>query len=329
MSLIYDALRQPATDAAVVRDTASRHAAPWRHALAGHRRPALWLLSGILVAGPLGYLLSRPGTVEAPVASANPGTEEAREPAIQDAPAFDRGDALARSPADDAPAVSAPAVATMPTTADAVPVQATLVASQVPNLSAPVASTSVAAPVAAAMPTDTATVTGPAPAPVAAVAASGSGMQTDVQVVASQIKVSVRNRDAANAHAPADDDADPAAVREAMTALNNAVGAHDDDARVAAIARLQALLPTGSLTLLRARAWAAHGGGDFAEAERLYHAILDRVPDDEHAGVNLALLDARRGDVDDARARLDRLAARNARSPQVLQAMAELDAARR
>jgi hypothetical protein len=322
MSLIYDALRQPATDAAVVRDAASRRVAPWRHALAGYRRPALWLLSGILVAGPLGYLLSRPGTVEAPVASANPGTEESREPAIQAAPAFDRGDALAVSPADDAPAVSAPAVATMPTTADAAPVQA-------PVPSAAVASTSAAAPVAAAMPTDTATVTGPAPAPVAAVAASGSGMQTDVQVVASQIKVSVRNRDAANARAPTDDDADPAAVREAMTALNTAVGAHDDDARIAAIARLQALLPAGSLTLLRARAWAAHGGGDFAEAERLYHAILDRVPDDEHAGVNLALLDARRGDVDDARARLDRLAARNARSPQVLQAMAELDAARR
>ena len=41
--------------------------------------------------------------------------------------------------------------------------------------------------------------------------------------------------------------------------------------------------------------------------------------------VNIALLDARRGDVGDARDRLTRLSARHLRSPQVARALAELD----
>ena len=44
--------------------------------------------------------------------------------------------------------------------------------------------------------------------------------------------------------------------------LNAAVGNHDDAATASAIERLQALLPPQSLTLLRARAWAAHAGGN-------------------------------------------------------------------
>jgi tetratricopeptide (TPR) repeat protein len=221
------------------------------------------------------------------------------------------------------------AVAQASAPVDAAPLQAAAAVSPASGPAIPVAT---GAPTFAAgtATTDTAPAIEPAPGSVTGASIAGASAQTEVQVVASQIKVSVRRRDAANAAEPTDDDdVDPRAVREAMAALDAAVGAHDAAANAAAIARLQALLPAGSLTLLRARAWAAHGGGDFAEAERLYRAILERVPDDEHAEVNLALLDARRGDVDDARARLDRLAARNARSPQVLQAIAELDAARR
>jgi tetratricopeptide (TPR) repeat protein len=326
MSLIYDALRQPATDAAVVRDAASRRVAPWRHALAGYRRPALWLLCGMLVTGPLGFLLSRPATVETPLAAANPASAQTAEPAV--VASVDSG-IPAQAPAHGAiPVVPVAAVAQASAPVDAAPLQAAAAVSPASGPAIPVAT---GAPTFAAgtATTDTAPAIEPAPGSVTGASIAGASAQTEVQVVASQIKVSVRRRDAASAAAPADDEVDPRAVREAMAALDAAVGAHDAAANAAAIARLQALLPSGSLTLLRARAWAAHGGGDFAEAERLYRAILERVPDDEHAEVNLALLDARRGDVDDARARLDRLAARNARSPQVLQAIAELDAARR
>jgi tetratricopeptide (TPR) repeat protein len=327
MSLVYDSLRQPAADAAAVaRGTPSPHGAPWRDALAGYRRPALWLLCGMLVAGPLGFLLSRPATVQAPLADANPAAAEPATPAIATAiPAQVATDG-------NAPVAAAAVAAPAPTAADATPVPAPIAGSPAigpATLVATSAAAIAAAPAAAATDMASATAVEPAPANTVTAPPAGAGAQTEVQVVASQIKVSVRRRDAANAAEPTDDDVDPRAVREAMAALDAAVGAHDAAANAAAIARLQALLPSGSLTLLRARAWAAHGGGDFAEAERLYRAILERVPDDEHAEVNLALLDARRGDVDDARARLDRLAARNARSPQVLQAIAELDAARR
>lgn len=110
-----------------------------------------------------------------------------------------------------------------------------------------------------------------------------------------------------------------------MARLQAAVADADAGSRDQALAQLQTLLPADSLTLLRARAWAAHGSGDIAQAERYYQAILQRMPDDEHAGVNLALIDARRGELDDARERLTRLAARNTRSAMVSQALDELE----
>lgn len=144
----------------------------------------------------------------------------------------------------------------------------------------------------------------------------------------SGIEVSVKDKADARRDVVDAVDADAAKVREAMGALHAAVSDGDDPAVHAAIERLQTLLPERSLTLLRARAWAMHGRGDLDQARRLYRAILDRVPDDEHASINLALLDARHGDVAEARARLERLAARNVRSPQVMQALSELEAAR-
>lgn len=109
-----------------------------------------------------------------------------------------------------------------------------------------------------------------------------------------------------------------------MTRLQVAVADGDAGARDQALAQLQAILSADSLTLLRARAWAAHGSGDIDQAEHYYRAILQRMPDDEHAGVNLALIDARRGDMDDARERLARMAARNSRSLMISRALDEL-----
>ena len=87
---------------------------------------------------------------------------------------------------------------------------------------------------------------------------------------------------------------------------------------------LLARLAPESLTLLRMQAWVAHAGNDTARAETLYRRIAERVPEDVNAGVNIALLDARRGDADAARTRLVRLSGRHPRSPQVARALAEL-----
>lgn len=364
MSLVYDALRQPATDAAVVAagSLPPQAAAPWTRALAGYRQPALWLLCGMLVAGPVGFLVSRPAadaaaeTITGAKIGADAGAPVAKEAARAPEPALPAtitavdtampsttGDTL-EVPAIDAGAAPAPMASNPAATTAALPAQpvteagpASAAAGATPDMAvaglpAPAAEGGIMAPrpdIAAATASPQAPVAASAaPAPAVNPAAQAPA-RTDVQVVASQIQLSVRKADAAGSRAAASEEADANAVRGAMAELNAAVGEHDADATTAAIARLQALLPAGSLTLLRARAWAAHGQGDYARAEELYRAILDRVPDDEHAGVNLALLDARRGEMAEARARLDRMAARNARSPQIVQALAELDAARR
>ena len=360
MSLVYDALRQPATDAAVVAagSLPPQAAAPWTQALAGYRRPALWLLCGMLVAGPIGFLLSRP-TMDTAVetiadaevgADADAAKEAGRAPvpaipatiaAIDTAMPSTTGNAL-EVPAIDAGAASAPVASNPAAPTAALPAQPATEAGPasaatgatpdmaVAGLPAPAAEGGIMAPrpdiAAAASPQ--APVTASAAPAAAAIPAVQAPARTDVQVVASQIQLSVRKADAST-RAAASEEADANAVRGAMAELNAAVGEHDAEATAAAIARLQALLPAESLTLLRARAWAAHGQGEYPRAEQLYRAILDRVPDDEHAGVNLALLDARRGEIAEARARLDRMAARNARSPQIVQALAELDTARR
>ncbi|KAF1698651.1 hypothetical protein CSC62_03610 [Pseudoxanthomonas jiangsuensis] len=361
MSLVYDALRQPATDAAVVAagSLPPQAAAPWTQALAGYRRPALWLLCGMLVAGPVGFLLSRPAadTAVETIADAEVGAdadaakEAGRAPvpaipatiaAIDTAMPSTTGNAL-EVPAIDAGAASAPVASNPAATTAALPAQPATEAGTasaatgitpdmaVAGLPAPAAEGGIMAPgpgITAAAASPQVPVAASAAPAAAAIPAAQAPARTDVQVVASQIQLSVRKADAST-RAAASEEADANAVRGAMAELNAAVGEHDAEATAAAIARLQALLPAESLTLLRARAWAAHGQGDYPRAEQLYRAILDRVPDDEHAGVNLALLDARRGEMAEARARLDRMAARNARSPQIVQALAELDAARR
>ncbi|MFJ1157215.1 tetratricopeptide repeat protein, partial [Bordetella bronchiseptica] len=70
---------------------------------------------------------------------------------------------------------------------------------------------------------------------------------------------------------------------------------------------LRAALPGESLTLLRRQAWLhMYGGNDRAAAES-YRALLARLPNDENAGLNLAIIEARQGRVADARALLERL----------------------
>jgi tetratricopeptide (TPR) repeat protein len=121
--------------------------------------------------------------------------------------------------------------------------------------------------------------------------------------------------------APADDEAATAAAVAAFSAAMKA--GHADEARNR-LARLSGLLPPQSLTLLRMRAWYASetGAGD---AEQLYLQIIDRVPDDANASVNLALLRSRAGDVAGARQLLEKLRARSPESPGVDAAWRQLE----
>lgn len=121
------------------------------------------------------------------------------------------------------------------------------------------------------------------------------------------------------------DEPDAMAVRAAMAQLQTAVADSNTEGRDRALAELQKLLPGDSLTLLRARAWAAHGTGDINLADQYYRAILQRVPDDENAGVNIALIDAGRGDIEKSRERLNRMASRDSRSTMVSRALTELE----
>lgn len=71
------------------------------------------------------------------------------------------------------------------------------------------------------------------------------------------------------------------------------------------LSALKARLPAGSLGLIRAQAWFdLRAGNDGAAAEQ-YRAILDRMPGDEEAAINLASIHSRKGKPEEARATLD------------------------
>jgi|GEM_PF-3864134 len=73
------------------------------------------------------------------------------------------------------------------------------------------------------------------------------------------------------------------------------------------LSKLQAKLPAQSITLLRMQAWYAVDTSDDEAARGLFLRILDRVPDDQNAGVNIALIDWRAKRFSAALARIDRL----------------------
>jgi hypothetical protein len=91
---------------------------------------------------------------------------------------------------------------------------------------------------------------------------------------------------------------------------------------------LHHFLPAQSLTLLRLRAWRALASGQEEEAGGLYRQILARLGDDENAGINLAILEARAGREEEAARILARLAGRFPDSPQLDAMRQALGAAR-
>jgi predicted Zn-dependent protease len=69
--------------------------------------------------------------------------------------------------------------------------------------------------------------------------------------------------------------------------------------------------------LLRLRAWQKMQSGDQQEALVLYQQIVDRIPDDETAAINLALLHWKAGNREEARRLMLDLTSRHPESENV------------
>jgi hypothetical protein len=72
-----------------------------------------------------------------------------------------------------------------------------------------------------------------------------------------------------------------------------------------ALGTLKERLPAGSIGLLRAQAWYDLRAGRDAAAADGYRAIIERMPGDEEAAINLASIQARQQKPEEARATLD------------------------
>ena len=311
MSLIHDALREQDGPALPVRP--APRASWWARQSPRTRGTALFAaagLGGFVLAGAVLLGVGGRGS-SAPPAHAAEATAAAL-PAT--APVVTQPTAASATPppaapdvvhAPVAPPVMASAVAPLPAQSPDPTPPASAV--QEPPASDPHAGAAVAAAPVAATPAPART----APPPMAA-ASDGA---------APAIRIEVERRSGA---APADAGREGRAVEQAVADVEGAMAGGDLVNARQALARLDGLLAPESLTLLRMQAWVAHAGNDTARAETLYRRIAERVPEDVNAGVNIALLDARRGDADAARTRLVRLSGRHPRSPQVARALAEL-----
>jgi predicted negative regulator of RcsB-dependent stress response len=287
VSLIYDALRQNGT--ASPQGTAT----PVARARGGGRRTGyLWL--GATGSVLLGYAL-----VHALSGNAAPPVAATATRAALAAPAAAPATASVTVPV----AVAAPA-----------PVAATAPIPPLPPLAPRATTRTSAAPVAGS---DV-----PAPAtPAPRLATTPSGQEV-VHVQSQQMNITVSTRRPARDAAPAADTS--TRIPDALASLQRAVAQSDAAAIEQQLQALRQLLPADSLTLLRNEAWVAHNRGDLVTAEDRYRQILSRVPEDTQAGVNLALLEAGRGQTDVAQGRLLRLAAENGDSSIIAQALAQI-----
>lgn len=96
----------------------------------------------------------------------------------------------------------------------------------------------------------------------------------------------------------------------AMTA-QQAIDAGNNALATSTLAQLASILPPESLTLLRLRAWQALHNNEQSRAIMLYGQIVDRLPDDESSSINLAVLNWKAGNHDEARRIMGRLAERH------------------
>ncbi|MDG2526200.1 hypothetical protein P6166_12625 [Stenotrophomonas sp. HITSZ_GD] len=273
MSLMFAALRTLEGE----RPAAATPPRARRTLAAAGRAGAVWLGLGALLGGAAMWLA-------APDA---PAPQDASLPVALMAPV------AAVMPSLPAP-VPAPAQALKVADAAPLPVAVAVAAPPV-QANEPTPPTSVAAPATAL-----ATAAPSAPARGFAPLPPGSLVVRDAQAPAPR----------AASHAARDaDDPDPAAVARQVEAMGDAIESGDYDAAQTHLQALQHLLPAQSLTLLRMRAWLAQRRGEDAQALPLYREIVERMPGDRGAAINLALLEAGAGQLDEARQRLRRLQA--------------------
>ena len=296
MSLIHDALKS--MDAP--QDSKPAMARASKAAVRG--RPA-WLdamlaFAVVLGAGILGWFVwqtqMKPKALPPPMAAApNPVPAPAPAPVAVTSPVAETA-APAAAPASTmaaAPAPAVPALAAVPTPA---------VAAAAPA-AAPVQSPT-PAPAVAVEPAAPKTVlaAGPRGETVAPAAAAVNRSSTTRQ--ARGVTRSTTAAAPAVAPAPAVDDAPVelrfarfvAAMKESRTA--------DAERELAA---LKERLPAGSLGLVRAQAWFDLRAGRDASAADGYRTILERLPGDEEAAINLASIQSRQQKTEEARATLD------------------------
>jgi len=126
--------------------------------------------------------------------------------------------------------------------------------------------------------------------------------------------------------APPSEGIDAQAVARVVANFEQAMRIGDLDRGKAHLDDLASLLPARSLTLQRMQAWHAHQSGDTATAIALYGEIVQRIPNDPNAVINLALLEAAQGDVDGASQRLRTLRSMGGESTELAAAMAVVGA---
>ena len=296
MSLIHDALKS--MDAP--QDSKPAMARASKAAVRG--RPA-WLdamlaFAVVLGAGILGWFVwqtqMKSKDLPPPMAAApNPVPAPAPAPVAVTSPVAETA-APAAAPASTmaaAPAPAVPALAAVPTPA---------VAAAAPA-AAPVQSPTPAPAVAVepAAPT-TVLAAGPRVETVAPAAAAVNRSGTTRQ--ARGVTRSTTAAAPAVAPAPVVDDA-PVELRFArfVSAMKESRTA-DAERELAA---LKERLPAGSLGLVRAQAWSDLRAGRDASAADGYRTILERLPGDEEAAINLASIQSRQQKTEEARATLD------------------------
>ena len=296
MSLIHDALKS--MDAP--QDSKPAMARASKAAVRG--RPA-WLdamlaFAVVLGAGILGWFVwqtqVKPKALPPPMAAApNPVPAPAPAPVAVTSPVAETA-APAAAPASTMAAAPAPAV---PVPA-AVPAPAVAAAAPAP---APVQSPPPASAVAVEPATPkTVVASGPRGETVTPAAAAVNRSSTTRQ--ARGVTRSTTAAAPAVAPAPAVDDAPVelrfarfvAAMKESRTA--------DAERELAA---LKERLPAGSLGLVRAQAWFDLRAGRDAAAADGYRTILERLPGDEEAAINLASIQSRQQKTEEARVTLD------------------------
>ena len=296
MSLIHDALKsmdapQDSKPAMARASKATVRARPaWLDAMLA--------FAVVLGAGILGWFVwqtqMKPKALPPPMAAApNPVPAPAPAPVAVTSPVAETA-APAAAPASTmaaAPSPAVPALAAVPTPA---------VAAAAPA-AAPVQSPT-PAPAVAVEPAAPKTVmaAGPRVETVAPAAAAVNRSSTTRQ--ARGVTRSTTAAAPAVAPAPAVDDAPVelrfarfvAAMKESRTA--------DAERELAA---LKERLPAGSLGLVRAQAWFDLRAGRDAAAADGYRTILERLPGDEEAAINLASIQSRQQKTEEARATLD------------------------